>query len=120
MDALILVRTGQNEEDTGDNPGLWIDLVNEIQTTLANGFISGGVLDRFPRLKVVCSEFEISWIPGFMARLDQIEDIAPRLNLPKLQRRASRSRVGRKPEHWLVIFLGQLAHTRVAGYDHSD
>jgi len=32
VDALILVRTGQNEEDTGDNPGLWIDLVNEIQT----------------------------------------------------------------------------------------
>ncbi len=89
LDALILARTGQNEEETGDNPGLWIDLVNEIQTTLANDFILGGILDRFPKLKVVCSEFEISWIPGFMARLDQIEEIAPRLNLPKLQRPAS-------------------------------
>jgi hypothetical protein len=30
---------------------------------LANDFIFGGILDRFPHLKVVCSEFELSWIP---------------------------------------------------------
>ena len=88
LDALILARTGQSEEEVGDNPGLWIDLVNEIQTTVANDFIFGGILDRFPKLKVLCSEFEISWIPGFLSRLDQIEDIASRLNLPKLQRPA--------------------------------
>ena len=89
LDALILARTGQTAEETHANPGLWVDLVNEIQTTLANDFIYGGILDRFPRLKVLCSEFEVSWIPGFMARLDQIEDIAPRLNLPKLPMKAS-------------------------------
>ena len=61
----------------------------EIQTVLANDFIYGGILDRFPNLKVLCSEFEVSWIPGFMARLDQIEDVAPRLNLPKLNMKAS-------------------------------
>jgi predicted TIM-barrel fold metal-dependent hydrolase len=66
-----------------------VELINEIQPVLANDFIFGGILDRFPQLKVVCSEFEMSWVPGFMARLDQIEDIAPRLHLPKLEMRAS-------------------------------
>ena len=31
----------------------------------------------------------MSWVPGFMARLDQIDDIAPRLNLPRLEMKAS-------------------------------
>ena len=89
VDALFLARMGQTPEETSANPGLWIDLFIEIQTVLANDFIYGGILDRFPNLKVLCSEFEISWIPGFMARLDQIEDVAPRLNLPKIKMKAS-------------------------------
>ena len=89
VDALFLARIGQTPEETSANPGLWIDLFIEIQTVLANDFIYGGILDRFPNLKVLCSEFEVSWIPGFMARLDQIEDVAPRLNLPKLNMKAS-------------------------------
>ena len=89
VDALFLARIGQTPEETSANPGLWIDLFIEAQTVLANDFIYGGILDRFPRLKVLCSEFEVSWIPGFMARLDQIEDVAPRLNLPKLEMKAS-------------------------------
>ncbi len=89
VDALFLARIGQTPEETSANPGLWIDLFIEAQTVLANDFIYGGILDRFPNLKVLCSEFEVSWIPGFMARLDQIEDVAPRLNLPKLEMKAS-------------------------------
>ena len=89
IDALFLARIGQTPEKTSANPGLWIDLFIEVQTVLANDFIYGGILDRFPNLKVLCSEFEVSWIPGFMARLDQIEDVAPRLNLPKLNMKAS-------------------------------
>jgi len=89
VDALFLARIGQTPEETSANPGLWVDLFIEAQTVLANDFIYGGILDRFPRLKVLCSEFEVSWIPGFMARLDQIEDVAPRLNLPKLEMKAS-------------------------------
>ena len=89
VDALFLARIGQTPEETSANPGLWIDLFIEAQTVLANDFIYGGILDRFPRLKVLCSEFEVSWIPGFMSRLDQIEDVAPRLNLPKLEMKAS-------------------------------
>ena len=89
MDALILARLGQTPEETSANPGLWIDLFIEAQTVLANDFIYGGILDRFPDLKLLCSEFEVSWIPGFMSRLDQLDDVAPRLNLPKLKMRAS-------------------------------
>ncbi len=79
----------QSEEEASDNPALWVDLLNEIQLVLANDFIFGGILDRFPQLKVICSEFEISWVPGFMARLDQTEDVASRVKIPKLQMKAS-------------------------------
>ena len=83
-------------EERGGLPHMWIDLFNEIQTVLADDFIFGGILDRFPKLRGVCSEFEMSWVPGFMARLDQMEEIAPTLFLPKLQMKASdymRSRI---------------------------
>jgi predicted TIM-barrel fold metal-dependent hydrolase len=79
----------QTEDEARDNPGLWVDLLNEIQLVLANDFIFGGILDRFPQLMVICSEFELSWVPGFMARLDQIEAVAPRLKIPRLQMQAS-------------------------------
>lgn len=89
LDPLILARTLQTPEAGRANPGLWVALINEIQPVLADDFIFGGILDRFPKLKLVCSEFEMSWVPGFMARLDQIEDIAPRLHLSKLEMKAS-------------------------------
>ena len=79
----------QTEEEASGNPALWVDLLNEIQMVLANDFIFGGILDRFPQLKVICSEFEVSWVPGFMARLDQTEDVAPRLKIPRLKMKAS-------------------------------
>ena len=50
----------QTEQEAGDNSALWVDLLNEIQLVLANDFIFGGILDRFPQLKVICSEFELS------------------------------------------------------------
>ncbi|MCH8947282.1 MAG: amidohydrolase family protein, partial [Acidobacteria bacterium] len=56
---------------------------------LADDFIFGGILQRFPKLKVVCSEFEVSWIPGFMARLDIIDENLSRFHLPKLEMKAS-------------------------------
>jgi predicted TIM-barrel fold metal-dependent hydrolase len=67
-----------------------IALMYEVMGVLANEFIFGQILDRFPRLKLVCSEFEISWIPTFMWRLDQMqEDFGHRLDLPKLEMKAS-------------------------------
>ena len=84
LDPLILA-SNQTPEEYGENPGLWVEMMNEIQTVLANDFIFGGILERFPKLRIICSEFEMSWIPGFMARLDQIEDVAPRMHTPRLK-----------------------------------
>jgi uncharacterized protein len=79
----------QTPEERHANPAKWIELFAEIQTVLANDFIFGGILERFPTLKVVCSEYEVSWIPGFVARLDQIDDNISRFHLPRLSVRAS-------------------------------
>ena len=79
----------QTPEERHGNPSKWMGLFNEIQTTLADDFIFGGILQRFPKLKVVCSEFEVSWIPGFMARLDIIDENLSRFHLPSLEMKAS-------------------------------
>ena len=79
----------QTPEERRANPAKWIELFAEIQTVLANDFIFGGILERFPHLQVVCGEYEVSWIPGFMARLDQIDENISRFHLPRLSMRAS-------------------------------
>ncbi len=62
----------------------------EIMWVLANEFICGGILDRFPKLKLVDSEFDISWIPWFMNRLGYpTEQLTNRLSMPMPQMRAS-------------------------------
>ena len=67
-----------------------LELFAEVQGVLCNEFIFGAILDRFPELKVVTAEYEISWIPYFMFRVDQMqEDFAGRMPLPKLKKRAS-------------------------------
>jgi uncharacterized protein len=79
----------QTPVERQENPAQWIALFNEIQTVLANDFIFGGILERFPNLKLVCSEYEVAWIPGFMTRLDQIDDNITRFHLPRLKMPAS-------------------------------
>ena len=77
-------------EEQEECAAMQIALMYEIMGVLANEFIFGRILDRFPRLKLVCSEFEISWIPSFMWRLDQMqEDFGYRLDLPTLDMKAS-------------------------------
>ncbi|HZR02848.1 MAG TPA: amidohydrolase family protein [Burkholderiales bacterium] len=49
--------------------GLFL-LMGEIMGVLSDEFIQGGILDRFPRLKLICAEFEISWLPWFLGELD--------------------------------------------------
>lgn len=84
-------------EEQGESPAMQIALMYEIMGVLAGEFIFGQILDRFPKLKLVCSEFEISWIPSFAWRLDQMqEDFGYRLELPKLEMKAGdymRSRI---------------------------
>jgi uncharacterized protein len=82
----------QTPEDRGDNPRRMLELFGEVQEVLANDFIFGGILDRFPDLNVVCSEFELSWIPHFMWRIDELQDpygFGPRMHLRELKMRAS-------------------------------
>jgi predicted TIM-barrel fold metal-dependent hydrolase len=77
-------------EEQEETPKTQVALMYEIMGVLANEFIFGRILDRFPRLKLVCSEFEVSWIPTYMWRLDQMQvDFGRRLKLPKLGKKAS-------------------------------
>jgi predicted TIM-barrel fold metal-dependent hydrolase len=48
---------------------MYMKVPQEIQLSFAD-LIVGGVLERFPRLKLVSAENDISWIPHFMYRLD--------------------------------------------------
>jgi predicted TIM-barrel fold metal-dependent hydrolase len=68
-----------------------LQLYYEAMAPLGSEFIFGGVLDRFPKLKLMCSEFEISWLPNFMYRLDQMQQgFGARLPwLPTLKMKAS-------------------------------
>ena len=76
----------QTEEERGvANPGLWADMIHEIQTVLANDFIFGGILDRFPKLKILCTEFELAWVLGFAKILEQIRGFDYIMGVPKLQ-----------------------------------
>ena len=89
LDPFVISYHGRTPEEREENPGVWLTLCNEIQGVLANDFIFGGVLDRFSKLRIFCSEYEMSWIPGFLARLDQMQEVASDLFLPKLKDRAS-------------------------------
>ena len=77
-------------EENAAAPGWLFELFSEVKAPLANDFIFGQVLDRFPKLKIVCSEFEVNWVPAFMWYLDLLEGpFGARVELPKLQRPAS-------------------------------
>ena len=65
--------TYHGEEERGEVPRSFIELFAEAAPVLANEFIFGGIFDRFPRLKLIASEYEASWIPHFRFRLDRIE-----------------------------------------------
>ena len=77
-------------EEQALSPQTQLAMFYEVMGVLVNEFIFGRILDRHPALRLVCSEFEISWIPHFMWRLDHMQDaMSHRLVLPKLDMRAS-------------------------------
>ena len=68
------IRTGLSlitPEERRDMPVGIIMSRAEVMWVLARDFIYGGILDRFPGLTLLCSEFEISWIPWFMNEMDR-------------------------------------------------
>ena len=86
-DPILYFHTPEEREEA---PRAMLQVWNEVMLVLANDFIFGGVLDRFPRLKIVTGEYEISWLPSFMFRLDQMQaDFATLMPLPKLKMVAS-------------------------------
>lgn len=58
--------------ELGDAAGATVAILQEVQPTLANEFIFGRILDRFPQLKVGLGEYEVAWLPNFMWRLRQL------------------------------------------------
>ena len=73
-------------EEFGEAPRTALDIYHEIQGTLAADFIFGGIFDRHPSLKIICSEFELSWMNYFLWRIDMLQtSFAKRLPLPKLE-----------------------------------
>lgn len=73
-----------------EGPNMFLDTWEEIPHVLATDFIFGTILDRFPRLKVVTAELELSWIPNFMRRIDMVQGVySNRLQLPTLEMKAS-------------------------------
>ena len=67
-----------------------INVFVEIMPTLSDDFIFGGILDRFPKLKLICGEFDLGWIPYFTWRIDSMQkSMGPYVSMPKIEMRAS-------------------------------
>ena len=58
-------------DERGDAARISWGVLSEAAPVLSNEFIFGGVLDRFPDLKVVLSEYEVSWLIYWMFRAEQ-------------------------------------------------
>lgn len=75
--------TCHGADERAEVPGMFIDLFGEAAPVLANEFIFGGIFDRHPRLKVLLSEFDASWLPILKYRVDRIQTFPGLLQLEK-------------------------------------
>ncbi len=57
----------------GSWPEMYAGLIHEIQRSLSS-IIFGGVLERFPKLRIVSAENDVGWLPHFMYRLDHAQE----------------------------------------------
>ena len=77
MPIALHVITGSTQESTSSSLGgrklsngeFYMGLIFEVQRTLTS-IIWGGVLERFPELKIVSVENDVGWMPHFMYRMD--------------------------------------------------
>ena len=61
-------------ESTRAHAGIWyMTVIHEIQESLAH-LVLGGVLERFPELKIVSAENDAGWLPHFNYRMDHVYD----------------------------------------------
>ncbi|HXV59427.1 MAG TPA: amidohydrolase family protein, partial [Vicinamibacteria bacterium] len=100
-----------------EGPNMFLATWEEIPHVLANDFIFGTILDRFPRLKIVTAELELSWIPHFMRRIDMIQGVySNRLELPSLEMKASEY-LQTRVWHGLIDEKAGVAAIPEIGYD---
>jgi predicted TIM-barrel fold metal-dependent hydrolase len=72
------------KEEQEDGPKLFLAVFGDQQYTLVNEFIFGGVLDRFPRLKLISGEYECSWFPYWLYRCRQMKGpMGKSMNIPQ-------------------------------------
>jgi predicted TIM-barrel fold metal-dependent hydrolase len=61
-------------EGAPQHAGIWyMKVIAEIQESLAS-LVFGGVLERFPKLRIVSAENDAGWIPHFCYRMDHVYD----------------------------------------------
>jgi len=66
---------------------MMIEVFSDVGPILANEFIFGGIFDRFPKLKILLGEYEVSWVPWFMFRIRQIQGaLGQSLNIRPVKR----------------------------------
>jgi predicted TIM-barrel fold metal-dependent hydrolase len=95
--------TYHGEAERGEVPASFIELFNEAGPVLASDFVFGGIFDRFPRLRIVLSEYDASWLPILAYRLERIE------SFPGLPRLAKPARAYLKENVWAGIIKDPLA-----------
>jgi predicted TIM-barrel fold metal-dependent hydrolase len=59
-------------EEKEDGPKLFLAIFGDQQYALVNEFIFGGILDRFPKLRIISGEYECSWFPYWFYRCKQM------------------------------------------------
>ena len=72
MPLSLHVITGKSKESKinfEEISSFYMNLIHEIQRSLTT-LIFGGVLERFPKLKIISAENDIGWFPHFMYRMD--------------------------------------------------
>lgn len=80
----------ETDEELEHVSGAMVNLFAEVMPILSDDFIYGGILDRFPKLKLVVGEFDLGWLPYFMWRIDSMQNgLGPYVDLPKLKMKAS-------------------------------
>jgi len=83
LDVPIILHLGTGEttdpfalitpEEQEDGPKLFLGIFGDQQYALVNEFIFGGILDRFPKLKLISGEYECSWFPYWIYRCRQMQ-----------------------------------------------
>jgi len=108
MPLALHVITGSTQESTNSSLGgrklnngeFYMSLIFEVQRTLTS-IIWGGVLERFPELKIVSAENDVGWMPHFMYRMEprlrEIRDAGARTTADAAERIYQAAGVGDVP-----------------------